>query len=59
MITLRYSFVDVEISLGKEFPGRGQFIDDLANFRVSAVRESRDVKIRVITEQYSEKTETF
>jgi hypothetical protein len=58
-ITLRYSFADVEISLGKEFPGRGQFIDDLANFRVSAVRESRDVKIRVITEQYSEKTETF
>jgi hypothetical protein len=59
LITLRYSFADVEISLGKEFPGRGQFIDDLANFRVSAVRESRDVKIRVITEQYSEKTETF
>lgn len=59
LITLRYSFADVEISLGKEFRGRDQFIDDLANFRVAVVRESRDVKIRVASEQHSEKTELF
>jgi hypothetical protein len=59
LITLRYSFADVEISLGKDFPGRSQLIDDLANFRVSLIRESRQVKIRIVTEQYSEKTETY
>jgi hypothetical protein len=59
LIILRYSFADVEISLGKEFPGRSQFIDDLANFRVSLIRESRLVKIRILSEQYSEKTEIY
>jgi hypothetical protein len=59
LITLRYSFADVEISLGKDFPGRSQFIDDLANFRVSLIRESRQVKIRILSEQYSEKTEIY
>ena len=59
LITLRYSIADVEISLGKDFPGRGQFVDDLANFRVASVRESRHVKIRVVTEQSSEKTQIF
>jgi hypothetical protein len=58
-ITLRYSFADIEISIGREFPAPAQLIDDLANFRVSAIRESRNVKIRITTEQYSEKTETF
>jgi hypothetical protein len=59
LITLRYSFADVEISLGRDFPGRNQFIDDLANFRVSLVRVSRHVKIRVVTEQSSEKSEVY
>lgn len=59
LITLRYSFADVEISLGRDFPGRNQFIDDLANFRVSLVRDSRHVKIRVVTEQSSEKSEVY
>ena len=59
LITLRYSFADVEISLGKDFPGRSQFIDDLANFRVSLVRESRHAKIRVLTEQSSEKIDVY
>jgi len=59
LITLHYSFADVEISIGRDFSGRTQFIDDLANFRVSAIRESRQVKIRVTSEQYSEKTEVF
>jgi hypothetical protein len=59
LITIRYSFADVEISLGRDFPGRTQFIDDLANFRVALIRESRQVKIRVRTEQSSEKTELY
>jgi hypothetical protein len=59
LITLRYSFADVEISLGRDFPGRNQFIDDLANFRVSLVRDSRHVKIRVVTEQSSGKSEVY
>jgi hypothetical protein len=59
LITLRYSFADVEISLGRDFPGRGQFIDDLANFRISLVRASRLVKIRIVTEQSSEKSEAY
>ena len=59
LITLRYSFADVEISLGRDFPGRSQFIEDLANFRVSLIRESRHLKIRVVTEPSSEKTEVY
>jgi hypothetical protein len=59
LIILRYSFADVEISLSRDFPGRNQFIDDLANFRVSLVRESRQVKIRVVTEQNSEKSAVY
>lgn len=59
LITLRYSFADVEISLSRDFPGRSQFIDDLANFRVSRVRESRHVKLRVLTEQNPEKTAVY
>jgi hypothetical protein len=59
LITLRYSFADVEMSLGRDFPGRNQFIEDLANFRVSLVRDSRHVKIRVVTEQTSEKSEVY
>ncbi len=59
LITLRYTFADVELSLGREFPGRGQFLDDLANFRVARVKESRQLKLRVLTEPASEKTEVY
>ena len=59
LVTLRYSFADVEISLGKDFPGRNQFIDDLSNFRISLVRDSRQTKIRILSEQSPEKTEVY
>jgi hypothetical protein len=59
LLTLRYSFADVEISLGREFAGRGQFLDDLANFRVARVRESRQIKIRIVTEPASEKSDVY
>jgi len=59
LVTLRYTFADVEITLGRDFPGRGQFLDDLANFRVARVKESRQVTVRVLTEPASEKTEPY
>ena len=59
LVTLRYTFADVEITLGRDFPGRGQFLDDLANFRVARVKESRQVAVRVLTEPASEKTEVY
>jgi hypothetical protein len=59
LITLRYSYADVEISLGRDFPGKTQFLDDLANFRVSLVRESRHLKMRIRTEGNSEKNEIY
>jgi hypothetical protein len=59
IITLRYSFADIEIVVGKSFPAPNQFIEDLANFRVSMVRESRLIKIRIISESYTEKPEVF
>jgi hypothetical protein len=59
LVTLRYSFADVEISLDRDFPGRSQFIDDLSNFRVSVVRESRHLKMRVLTEPSSDKTDVY
>jgi hypothetical protein len=59
LVTLRYSFADVEISLGKDFSGKNQLLDDLANFRVSAVHESSHLKLRILMEPDSEKTLLF
>ena len=59
VITLRYSFTDIEIVAAKDFPAPNQFIEDLANFRVSVVRESRLIKMRIILEPYTEKPDVF
>jgi len=59
LITVHYSFADVESSLGKDFPGKNQFIDDLANFRISALNESYCLKLRILMEPDSEKTALF
>jgi hypothetical protein len=59
LIILRYSFADVELTLERNFYGKRQFLDDLANFRVSIVRETASVKIRVLLEPPTEKTEGF
>jgi hypothetical protein len=59
LITIRYSFADVEISLGRDFPGRQQFLDDLAALRVALVRDGPQVRIRIIAEPFTEKSETF
>jgi hypothetical protein len=41
------------------FQGAAKFVDDLANFRVSHVRESRYLKIRVLIEQNPERTAAY
>ena len=59
LIVLRYSFADVELALSRNFCGKRQFLDDLANFRVSIVRETALMKIRILLEPATDKTEGF
>ena len=59
IIAVQYSFAQVELSITRDFPGRNQFIDDLSNFRVALVRESRYLGMRISSEPYGEKTEIF
>jgi hypothetical protein len=59
LIILRYSFADVELTLSRNFCGKRQFLDDLANFRVSIVRETALMKIRILLEPPTDKTEGF
>jgi hypothetical protein len=58
-ITLRYSFADAEIALGRDFVGKQQFLDELAAFRVAVVREGSQVRIRIMAEAFSEKSQPF
>ncbi|MGA8660198.1 MAG: hypothetical protein WB586_29110 [Chthoniobacterales bacterium] len=59
LFAIRYSFADVELSIGRDFAGKRQFLDDLANFRVATVREGKHLRISIAVEQNSEKTEKF
>jgi hypothetical protein len=59
LITLRYAFADVELTLGREFLARRQLIEEFANFRVALVREGRQIAIRISMEASSEKPELF
>lgn len=59
LIVLRYAFADVELTAGRSFVGKRQLLDDLANFRVSIVRETRQLRIRILLEPMSEKSEEF
>jgi hypothetical protein len=59
LITLRYTFADVELTLGSDFLGRRQLIDELSNFRVALIREGRQISIRILAETAPEKTELF
>ena len=58
-ICLRYAFADVELVTNRTFTGKRQFIDDLANFRVSTIRETGQMKIRIRLEQGTDKPEVF
>lgn len=58
-IFLRYAFADVELVPNRTFPGKRQFLEDLANFRVSTVRETNQMKIRIRLEPGTDKPEVF
>jgi hypothetical protein len=58
-IVLHYSWAEVELSLGRDFPGKHQFQDDLVNFRVALLREGEHLRLRLKSEPFSEKTEEF
>jgi hypothetical protein len=59
LITLRYTFADVELSLNTDFPGRRLLIEELSNFRVALVRDGKQIGIRILMEPASEKPEVF
>lgn len=58
-ITLRYAFADVELLTNRTFTAKRQFLDDLANFRVSTIRETNQVKIRIRLEAATDKPDVF
>jgi hypothetical protein len=59
LITLRYAFADVELSIKGDFPGRRSLIEEFSNFRVALVREGKQIDIRILMEPPSEKPEVF
>src|SRR5258708_38715762 len=58
-IFLRYAFADVELVTNRTFSAKRQFLDDLANFRVSMIRENSQMKIRIRLEAGTDKPEEF
>jgi len=58
-IFLRYAFADVELVPNRTFTAKRQFLDDLANFRVSTIRETSQMKIRIRMEPGTDKPEVF
>lgn len=58
-IFLRYAFADVELVPNRTFAAKRQFLDDLANFRVSTIRETNQMKIRIRLEPGTDKPELF
>jgi hypothetical protein len=59
LIFLRYVFADVELVTNRTFTAKRQFLDDLANFRVSTIRETSQMRIRIRLEAGTEKSEEF
>jgi len=58
-IILRYTFADVELTLGHAFTARRQLLEELANFRVASIRAGDQIGIRILMEPLSEKPEIF
>jgi hypothetical protein len=48
---LRYAFADVELTLGSDFLGQRQLIEELSNFRVALIREGTHISIRILIEK--------
>jgi hypothetical protein len=47
------------LTLGSDFLGQRQLIEELSNFRVALIREGTHISIRILTEKRSEKRELF
>ena len=58
-IILRYTFADVELTLGRSFTARQQLLEELANFRVALIRAGDQIGIRILMEPLSERSEPF
>ena len=58
-IILRYTFADVELTLGRAFTARRQLLEELANFRVASIPAGDQIGIRILMEPLSEKSEIF
>jgi hypothetical protein len=59
LITLRYTFADVELTLGRAFTARRQLLEELASFRIALIRAGDQIGIRILTEPLSEKPDVF
>jgi hypothetical protein len=59
LITIRYTFADVELTLGRDFAGRQQLLEDLGSFRVALIRAGTQIAIRIFMEVQSEKPVLF
>jgi hypothetical protein len=58
-VILRYTFADVELSLGHAFTARRQFLEELAHFRVALIRTGKQIGIRILMEPLSDRPEVF
>jgi hypothetical protein len=58
-IILRYTFADVELSLGRAFTARRQLLEELAHFRVALIRTGEQIGIRILMEPLSDRPEVF
>ena len=58
-IILRYTFADVELTLGRSFTARRQLLEELTNFRVALIRAGDQIGVRILMEPPSEKSELF
>jgi hypothetical protein len=56
---LRYTFADVELTFGSDFPERRKLIEELSNFRVALIRGGTHTSMRILMEARSVKRELF
>lgn len=59
LAVLRYTFADVELTFGSDFPGRRQLIEELSNFRVALIRGGTPISMRILMETRSVKRQLF
>jgi hypothetical protein len=59
LITLRYTFAEVAIVLGRDFVGAPGLLEDLSGFRVAHLRESRALRLQIRCDPWEERMERF